>query len=240
MFGRFIEAVLDIIYPRICLACKNKLANCASIDNLVCLECWSKIKRNTPPFCRLCGRHMDKPQKNICPGCIKNPLYFDRAFSPCVYEGAIVDLIHEFKYKNKEHLGFTLSRLILEFIEEFNLDFEILDFIIPLPLHRARLREREFNQAQVISKYLAEKLNKPLEDNLLFRNRNSRTQTELETRERFLNVKGIFSVKKGAPLKGKNILLVDDVLTSGATSSEAAYALKQAGANAVFVLTLAN
>lgn len=240
MLGGFLETLLNLVYPKICLACRRKLKDIPSVDNLVCLKCWSAIQRNIPPFCSCCGRHMEQPVKNICLSCIKKPLHFNRAFSPCVYAGTIKELIHAFKYKNKDHLGFTLSRLMIEFIKEYNLNLNILDFIIPMPLHKVRLREREFNQAEVLSKYIAAEFKKPLLVDSLKRIGNSRTQTDLETEERFLNVKGIFSIDKKEAVKGKNILLVDDVLTSGATSSEAASALKQAGANLVFVLTLAN
>ncbi len=240
MFKGIFQGLIDLIYPKICLVCRTKLKSTGSVDNLVCPECWSKIKRNAPPFCSSCGRHLEKPLRNICTSCIKKPLHFDRAVSPCIYEGAIKDLIHEFKYRNKDYLGVTLSRLILDFIDEYNLKMDFFDFFIPIPLHRARLREREFNQADILAKQIALKLNKVLLPDALLRRRNNRSQTNLEDKERFNNVKEIFSINKNVLIKGKNILLIDDVLTSGATCSEAARTLKNAGANIVFALTLAN
>jgi ComF family protein len=206
------------------------------------LECWAKIRRNLPPFCLRCGRHLEKNNlhKSICLDCLKKNLVFDRAFSPCVYEGTIKQLIHEFKYKDKEYLGQTLVKLMIEFIQEYNLPMNDIDFIIPIPLHRTRLREREFNQAKILSNYLAQEFHKNVLDDCLMRNRNTKTQTDLETPERLLNVKGSFSVKTSESIKGKNLLLVDDVLTTGATCSEAARALKDAGAGIIFALTLAN
>jgi predicted amidophosphoribosyltransferase len=205
MLRNFINALIDIVYPSTCITCRHRLRNRPSIDNLVCLDCWTKIKRNLPPFCHRCGRHWEisNPTKNICDECLKKSLYFDRAFSPCIYEGVIKELIHEFKYKGKDYLGVTLSRLMIEFVREYNLPMDGIDFIVPIPLHKTRLREREFNQ-------------------------------------RLLNVRDSFSVTKERNLKGKNILLVDDVLTTAATCSEAAYVLKNAGANSVLVLTLVN
>jgi ComF family protein len=111
---------------------------------------------------------------------------------------------------------------------------------MPVPLHKTRLREREFNQAQILSNHIARKFNKKVSHDNLRRLRLTKTQTELEIGERLLNVKGSFTATKKEDIKGKNILLVDDVLTTGATCSEAACALKDAGANIVFVLTLAN
>jgi len=241
MFRRLISGLLDIVYPKLCLACKSKLAN-SSIDELVCQSCWGKIKRNLPPFCHSCGRRLEKQNfsKNICPVCLKQKLHFDRAFSPCVYEGVIKELIHAFKYSNKDYLGFTLSRLMTEFIKEYNVPIDFMDLIVPIPLHNTRFREREFNQAEILSKYIASEFKKAFAPGALLRHRNTKTQTGLEINQRRLNVSGSFSITNPADIKGKNILLVDDVLTTGSTSSEAALALKNSGANIVFVLTLAN
>jgi ComF family protein len=238
VFGR----LLDIIYPKICLICKKNLKNIQAIDNFICLECWRKIKRNLPPFCYCCGRHLDSKyfSKHTCPDCARRRLHFDRAFSPCVYDGVIKELIHEFKYKGKDYIGRILSSLMIEFIKEYNLPMDYLDFIVPMPLHKTRLREREFNQAEVLSNYIAEEFKKKVLTNHLIRNRATKTQVELEENQRLLNVKDSFLVKEKEYVKGKNLLLVDDVLTTAASSSEAALALKEAGANIVFVLTLAN
>lgn len=241
MLRRFINGLVDLAYPRVCLGCKNKIS-ASSAEKLICPECWGKIKKNTPPFCHSCGRHLEKNNlvKNICPGCLKKKLYFDRAFSPCVYDGIIKNLIHDFKYKNKDYLGKPLSKLMIEFTKAYSLPIGDLDFIIPMPLSKAKLREREFNQAEVLSKHIAEEFKKDVLSDILLRHRHTRTQTDLEINERFENVRNSFSVTKNEVIKGKHLLLVDDVLTTGATSSEAALTLKNAGANIVFVLTLAN
>ncbi len=242
MIPRMINGLLDIVYPKTCVICKKKIKGRGSIDNVICAECWRKVKKNLPPFCLRCGRnlHRNKSVKNICVACVKKPPHFDRAFSPCVYEGTIKELIHEFKYKNKEHLGATLSRLMIEFIKEYNVPMEFLDLIVPLPLHKTRLREREFNQAEILSRHIAKEFNKEMSNDSLIRHRYTRTQTELTPDERIANVKDSFLVQKPEIIKNKNILLVDDVSTTQATSSEAAFALKESGANIVFVLTLAN
>ena len=241
MFRGLFSGLIDIIYPRICLVCKTKLDG-THIDNLVCKKCWSAINKNPPPFCHSCGRHLEKKSfaKNICPKCLRINLHFDRAFSPCTYEGVIKELIHSFKYKGKDYLGGPLSRLMIQFIKEYGLPIKYMDSIVALPLHSQKIREREFNQAEILSTHIAKEFNKGLLKNNLVRHKFTKTQTELETDERFLNVKGSFSLKDPNDIKGKNLLLVDDVLTTGATASEAAGILKGAGANIVFVLTLAN
>jgi competence protein ComFC len=240
-FDGLLSGLKDLIYPKICLVCKQKLSGCLA-DSFVCAKCWGKIKKNIPPFCHFCGRHLKNINfaKHICPGCLKKTLHFDRAFSPCVYEGVMKSLIHEFKYNGKDYLGFPLSRLMIDFIREYDISIDFLDYIIPVPLHPARFREREFNQAEILSSHIAKEFNKEVLNNNLIRHRYTSTQTELETEKRYANVSASFSVKESSSLKSKNILLVDDVLTTGATSSWAAYALKDAGAGVVFVLTLTN
>jgi ComF family protein len=222
--------------------CKTNIKNKTTIDNLICVACWRKIKKNLPPFCHCCGRHLKKTNfsKGVCSDCIRKKLHFDRAFSPCAYEGVIKELIHEFKYKNKDYLGSTLCKLLIEFIKEYNFPIEFVDLIVPIPLHKTKLREREFNQSEALSTQLALEFKKVLASDVLLRSRYLKTQTDLEVNERLLNVKDSFSVTKEEYIKDRNILLVDDVLTSGATTSEAAFVLKRAGARIVFVLTLAN
>ncbi|MFA5063039.1 MAG: phosphoribosyltransferase family protein [Candidatus Omnitrophota bacterium] len=129
---------------------------------------------------------------------------------------------------------------MIEFIKEYDLPIDYLDMIIPMPLHATRLREREFNQAEILSKYIASEFGIDLASGSLIRHRFTKTQTELPADNRFSNVKNSFSVSRNCDLRNKNVLLVDDVLTTGATSSEAAMALKESGTNIVFVLTLAN
>ena len=127
-----------------------------------------------------------------------------------------------------------------EFIKNYRLPIEYLDFIIPVPLHKSRMREREFNQAQVLSEQVAKEFNKKLLSDVLVRNRQTRTQTELAFEERRKNVARSFTVKDAQSIKHANLLLIDDVLTTGATSSEAAKALKDSGARIIFVMTLAS
>ncbi len=242
MLIRLIRGLTNLIWPKTCVICKTSLEG-ACIDDTVCIECWSKVKRNLPPFCHFCGRHLEKRNlaKGVCPGCIRKQPYFDRAFSPCQYDGVVKELIHAFKYKGKDYLGNTLSKLMLEFIKEYSLPIDLVDAVIPVPLHKTKLREREFNQAHILSKCIAAEFNKKVLHKQLVRPRYTRPQVGLLPNQRIDNVKESFgTTKDDSPVKNKNILLIDDVLTTGQTASWAAYALKRAGANIVFVLTVAN
>jgi competence protein ComFC len=240
MVGRFIQVLIDIIYPKTCIVCRQSLKEKPHIDNRICLPCWSRIKKNTPPFCRHCGRHLPQAHMNTCGPCMRSPFSFDRAFSPCVYEGVIKELIHAFKYRGTDYLGDALSGLMIDFIKEFSIPMDYIDLILPVPLYPTRLREREFNQAEVLCRNLSRHFSKETLRNVLRRRRHTKTQTELTQEERRLNVKGCFTVATPQKVQGKNILLVDDVFTTGATVSEAASSLKTSGAGIVFVLTLAH
>lgn len=233
--------LVELVYPKKCPACKKKPVNDKTGDFL-CGECRGMIKPNLPPFCHSCGRRLDIKgfAKNICPSCLKNRMHFDRAFSPYVFEGPIRDLVHEFKYGGKDYLGSHLSAMIINFIREYRIGIDYMDAVIAMPLSAVRLREREFNQAEILAKDIAQEFKKELLTGTLCRLRHGATQTELAPEKRAANVAGAFSVAHPEAVQNKNLVLVDDVLTTGATSSEAARQLKSAGARIVFVLTLAN
>jgi competence protein ComFC len=241
MLKAIFKGLTDIVYPKVCLACRNKIESSAK-EELVCLPCRNTIKKSLPPFCHYCGRHLSAKNsaKNVCFSCLKRIPRYDRAFSACVYEGTIKELIRGFKYRNKDYLGNTLGKLMTDFIKEYELPMEIIDFVAPIPLHSARLREREFNQAEVLGEHIAREFNKRILKNNLLRHKPTRTQTGLTQDERLNNVKNSFSLKDSSTIVEKNLVLVDDVLTTGSTASEAAAVLKNAGANIVFVLTLAS
>ncbi len=223
MIPAIFKAAAGIIYPARCSNCRDKLGP-ADANKLICRTCLKKIVMNTPPFDREYG--------------VKDAR-FDRAIWACAYEGTIKEIIHSFKYRHKIKLGRLLSGLMLNFIQEYRLPLTRCDYIIPIPLSLARLREREFNQAQIIAADISGALKIPLLNNALTRGRHSKPQAELSRQERLTNLKGAFAIRREEELNGKDILLIDDVLTTGATASEAARVLKEAGANSVSVFTAA-
>jgi len=240
MLSGLLQGLKDLIYPNCCLICKSKIESGKS--DPVCTSCWGKIEKNLPPYCACCGRHLDAKalEKNICLHCLGEKFYFDRAFSPCEYTGIIKKLIHEFKYTQKDYLGKTLGSLMNTFIKDYSLPIEYLDFIIPVPLHKSRLREREFNQAAILSYEIGKEFHKPILNDVLIRNKATKKQTDLIFQQRRKNVENSFSVVNPDLINDKNILLIDDVLTTAATSNQAAKSLKNAGAKMVLLLTLAN
>ncbi|RJO65346.1 MAG: ComF family protein [Candidatus Omnitrophota bacterium] len=241
MFARLGKGLKDILYPPTCIACRKRLPE-DNADAPVCRQCYSAIKKNLPPFCYRCGRQLDirRSVKNLCAECIRKTLHFDRALSPCKYEGVMKELIHAFKYRGKDYLGKDLGELMVDFIKEYGFDMKPIDLIMPIPLYRSKIREREFNQAQVLGDFVAKAFNKESICDGLIRHRQTRPQAELQGQARMQNIKGCFSLTSADLVKERNILLIDDVLTTGATASEAAAVLKKAGAHTIFVMTLAN
>lgn len=235
------ESIINIIYPPICVGC-NKPMHHTKNNIFLCSQCYYNIKRHTPPFCQKCGRGLIEAEniiKGICPTCIDRRYHFQRAYSICSYEGTIKELIHKFKYSQKLHYKIIFEKLCSEFIDAFKILSDI-DIIIPIPLHSARLREREYNQSQILSSILSNIINKPVVSNLLMRVRNTKPQVALDEKSRIENICGCFSVKNNQMLKSRNILLVDDVLTTGITLSEAAKSIKEFKPNNIFAFAMAS
>lgn len=241
MPGGIVRAFIDIVYPPCCLICHTRIRG-AKPRGPLCVRCREKINTLPAPFCVKCGRGVAGAytREGKCALCLKQHFHFDRAWAGYAYEGVIKEMLHYFKYTHKVNLGGTLAGLMLDFIREYRLPVGSCDYIVPIPLSPARLREREFNQAYVLADILSDYLKLKLMDNNLKRVRNTKSQADLDRIARWKNIRGAFKLKAPNQVKDKTILLIDDVLTTGATASEAAGALKNAGAGSVYVLTLAN
>lgn len=244
MFKQLWTGIDELVYPRHCLLCNTFIS--ASRQNLIqrhpipllCEFCYAGIPRNFPPFCVRCSHHFRSPG-SFCKKCHAHEHAFDFAWSACLYEQPLNRLIYQFKYGQKTQLRTLFTRLMLEFINKYGLDIFQFDAIIPIPLAAARLRERGYNQSHLLAIGLAQEFQIPLANNLLVRWRYGANQTQLPQKERWTNIQGAFRIKPSNIITNKNILLIDDLLTTGATASEAATCLKNAGANRVGVFTLA-
>ncbi|MBF0479627.1 MAG: ComF family protein [Candidatus Omnitrophica bacterium] len=147
--------------------------------------------------------------------------------------------MHRFKYQGNLFLKHEFTRLMICFLETHQFDIKQFDLIMPVPLHPAKMRERGFNQSEILAQIISKKYDIPLYNKSLIRVKNTKTQTLLDQKERWTNLKGAFRIKHSKNLNFKNILIIDDLLTTGATVSEAGRMLKLAGAGTVGVLTLA-
>jgi len=176
-----------------------------------------------------------------CGDCIAHPRPFLAARASGQYDGALMTAIHAYKYRGRIQLARPLGALLhLEFVRHFT--GSGIDALIPVPLHRAKLRQRGFNQVLLMLdqwRKIDPGFKVPIEPGLLVRTRKTEAQTGLGKKERRENIRNAFSVRDPSRVKGRSVLLVDDVYTTGATLEECAGTLVRAGAEAVYILTLA-
>ncbi len=236
-------AFKNLLFPAFCRRCDARIL---TEENLYyCPQCWSEIRLIERPYCSVCGRPHDKAagftERDNFPcadcGTIKRRPY-GRMYAATVYDDLVKEAILLFKYGSRELLVGPLGSLMIEFAER-EVDFEQYNAVVPVPLHRVRQRERGFNQAAELARCLTERFGDLTVQNGLLRIRDTRQQTRLSGVERRRNIKGAFALAQEMDCHGKRILLVDDVITTGATAEECARTLRRGGATTVDVLAVA-
>ncbi len=230
--------LINLVYPRICLLCRQPLPETENPDPL-CPACRQRVHLNRPPFCRQCARPITSFQDIYCRTCQNNNLSFDRAWSATIYDDTMRHLIHLFKYGQKTALRHTWAGILAHFIRCYHVPIRTFDALVPVPLHRSRLRQRGYNQAELLAQLIAQDYAVPVIPHLLIRQRPTKNQARLSPKERWTNLHGAFKIKKSFCMTNKNILIIDDLLTTGATACALASLMKQAGADGVSLLTLA-
>lgn len=224
-----ISRIINSLYPSKCPSCKN------TTDNFLyapfCTVCWSGIKKYTGPSCKICATPFSSEYADQCAECQKERPSFAKAMSFGIYDGVLAAAINLYKFHGIKRLYRPLGDFLLEF------EIKGVDAIIPVPLGIKKLRERGFNQSLLLSKKVADNFKVPLFLNALIKKKETLPQIGLSARERELNLKGAFAVKRN--FSGMNLLLIDDVMTTGATANECSKQLLYAGAREVAVLTLA-
>lgn len=231
-----LTALLDIVLPPRCLACNEQVGE----QGALCGECWNGLQFLGSPCCDSCGQPFQYDIGNgaKCAGCMAKAPSYDKARAAFRYDDASGKLITAFKYSDRTHganaYAAWLARAGRELIEKS-------DMLVPVPLHRYRLFTRRYNQAALLSASLRKQCGLPHMPDLMRRVRHTKPQASLTRKERRRNVRGAFIVapKHADTVRGKSVLLIDDVTTTGATVEACAKALKKAGAAQVFVLTLA-
>ncbi len=229
-----VAASLGILFPPSCSYCKEMTEG---NDMLLCVECFSQLKFIKAPYCTCCGRSFFSGSDNhLCGYCLKSCWNFDKARSIFVYEEIIAGLIHGLKYSGNMTGLETFQHLSRQ--SPVSDDLSIPDVILPVPLHIKRLRGRGFNQALLLAKKLFPEEKEKIKYDILLRQTDTPTQTGLSGQERRENLKNAFIVKRPSEITGRNILILDDVFTTGATVNECAKVLKTAGCKRVEILTI--
>lgn len=233
-------ALLDVLFPRTCPLCGKPSDR---EGRLVCWDCFATLPLRTQEraHCVRCGKTPDGAvgEDYLCDACMRHPPAFDAARSALPFKGDARKLVHELKYKKGTWLRHDLADILAGCVEA-NYDVGSIDLVVPSPLHSARLHKRGFNQSGILAEALARRIHAACGSGLVSRCRDTPSQTKMRSAaERRENVKGAFVVRRPELARARTILVVDDVMTTGATLHEIARALKAAGAWRVFCATLA-
>jgi ComF family protein len=229
----------EILFPprRLCPVCSQR----ESFHQGLCGYCIQQLALITPPLCERCGRLLRGSQTSAkqCDQCRGAQYYFSRARAVAVYDGPLREILAELKYRYRPDLGLALGELLVEWVKGHP-EYNRFDLLIPIPLHHEKLARRGYNQAELLAKPLERYMGIRLENDLLLRTKSTSSQNALDKAARISNIQGAFQVKDAAKLRGARVLLIDDILTTGATASEASRILLRAGSLNVTVLTLAS
>src|ERR1700693_759880 len=231
-----IRGIASLIYPPTCTIC---LASVGLREHL-CAECEAKLSRIVTPFCAKCSEPFDGAITTTfsCANCAHRKLYFDAAVSAYRSRGIARHVILNFKYGKQIHLRRLVGRWLIAAFDDPRLCQRRFDAIVPVPLHPARQRERGFNQAVLLAEEVGRHLGVPLRP-ALQRVRFTTTQTAFDRAERIQNLRHAFRLRRNTDVRRLDVLLIDDVLTTGSTLSECARVLKKNGARSVFAATAA-
>jgi len=229
----------DCLFPIYCANCHNFLPS--NEKNYLCPQCFSQIPLYSSLFCPICLKRLAEFKK--CKHSHKKS-YFNFLASATDYQNPIIkNLIHQYKYQYIKEIRFTLVKILISYWEKILKNFPQLSanyIILPIPLSLKKFNERGFNQSEEIAHLFAKYFNLDFVSDALIRIKNNPPQAQIENyKERLENVRGIFFVKKPELIQNKNIILIDDVFTSGATLQEASRLLKEAGAKRIVGLTIA-
>jgi len=234
----WLDAGLGLLYPEVCQLCGEARATPA--EGYVCAGCRAKARFIQQPFCQRCGRPFegDITTQFECANCQEMEWHFESARSAVVARDPVLEVIHRYKYQRALWFEPFLADLLIRAAVPV-LGQQKPSMIVPVPLHPTKQREREFNQAERLARHLGAAMQIPVNNRLLRRVVPTRTQTQLSRQERLANVRNAFAMRGGQRLNGERIVLVDDVLTTGATTSACARVLTAAGAGEVCVWTVA-
>jgi len=228
----------QLVFPDHCALCRAFLND--GRQKQLCDACRASIPFNVPPFCRLCPRRLEVFNPDgICPVCTARVPSYDAGWSACLYDESMRRLLHAFKYSGKTRLRRAFEGLLNAFIDTMHVPLNRFDFCLPVPLHPARLRERGFNQSEILCAILRERYGLGFRGDILARTRSTEPQAALGAKERWTNLEGAFRINHSNTVADKSVLIVDDLFTTGATAEAASRALKEAGAAYAGILTLA-
>ncbi len=232
---KYSEQWIDFILPPRCILSGEIVDK----NGMIHSSKWKNINFISIPLCSICGIPFEfsEPDTNICTKCLTFPPLYNKSRAAIYYDDNSRDFILKFKHGDKTNLSVSMVPMMLKAGGEL---FTDADYLIPVPLHRWRLLKRRYNQASILAKSIAKETGIKFLPDTLIRHRYTKNQGAVNGKERINNVKNAFIVKKSdiSLIKGKNIILIDDVFTTGSTVNECTKTLLKSGALRVDVLTL--
>jgi ComF family protein len=227
VFDHFRSAV-DIIYPLSC-------GGCGSPGAILCLNCRDLFRLvEASSSCPYCGRWLSTP--DVCGACVEVPPPFELGYYGFYFEGPLREALLAFKFRGRKDVGRLLIRLLDKELKTMREGFDV---IVPLPVTEKRLKERGFNQSYVMAEEIGAITGRPITCSCLYKQNETKDQYTLSREERRKNIRGAFAVRGPDAIRGKRVLLVDDLMTTGNTVSEASRKLLSAKARAVLIFALA-
>ncbi len=226
--------LLDLVFPRTCFACSVRIPD---QDPFLCLTCRNELKPDSGYSCPVCGS-FNNFSKEGCSFCSAEDVYFDKCVSVFSYNDVVRKLIHDMKYKEMTKIASYLAQYAIKHINNRN-PFAPIDYVCPVPLHKTKERERGYNQAALIASRIARHFNWHYSPELIKREKFTESQAKLSPEKRKLNVGKAFSIDRMSVIKDSNILIIDDVFTTGATVNSISHLLKTENAKTISVLTVA-
>jgi competence protein ComFC len=234
----WLDASLGFLYPNACQICRS--ARATAPEGYVCAGCREEVRLVKPPFCERCGLPYDGAITTSfeCGNCREMELHFQSARAAVLAGGLVLEVIHRYKYQRALWFEPFLADLLVRQAKPV-VSTNQWDLIVPVPLHPLKKREREFNQAERLARRLSAATRIEVNSRLLERAVPTRTQTLLTRSQRAANMRNAFVMRPGCGLNGERVIVLDDVLTTGATTSACAQVLRKHGAGEICVWTVA-
>lgn len=232
-FKNLVRYFVNLLYPCRCPCCR-KIVN----NDSFCDKCWKKLIFIEKPTCSICGEPLDIKTNYdlLCANCVNKKHYFNKVMSIFIYNSTVAKSIYRLKFNEKVFLSKFFSNFMIKIIKDFD-----IDYITAVPMHKSRLKERGYNQSLLLARDISNKISINVLEDLILKIKNTSPQTKLSIKKRRTNLRSVFKINENYKncIKGKNILIVDDVFTTGTTVDECAKVLKMNGVCRVYVITIA-